>query len=68
MYSEAKGKTQKCICFIIVACHMSEKGPRCFRRGKSNLKTVLKSLQCALLEYVCCPKFFFGYQNVFEIC
>ena len=28
----------------IVACHMSEKGPRCFRRGKSNLKTVLESL------------------------
>ena len=34
------GKSQK----VIVACHMSEKGPRCFRRGKSNLKTVLESL------------------------
>ena len=29
---------------LIVACHMSEKGPRSFWRGKSNLKTVLESL------------------------
>ena len=54
--------------FRVVACHIYEKSPRCFRTGKSNLKTVLESLLRTLQENVCCPKLFFGYENVFEVC
>ena len=35
---------------------MSEKGVRCFFRGKSNLKTVLESLRGLLLGIQCCQK------------
>ena len=31
---------------------------RCFRRGKSNLKTVLESSKHLLSENICCPNFF----------
>ena len=39
---------QQTRCAHIVACHMSEKGPRCFRRGKSNLnnKNLYKNSSC----------------------
>ena len=38
----------------IVGAVMSEKGVRCFFRGKSNLKTVLESLRRLLLGIQCC--------------
>ena len=44
--------------YIIVGAVMSEKGVRCFFRGKSNLKTVLESLRGLLLGIQCCQKIF----------
>ena len=42
----------------LVGAVMSEKGVRCFFRGKSNLKTVLESLRGVLLGIQCCQKIF----------
>ena len=42
----------------VVGAVISEKGVRCFFRGKSKLKTVLESLRGVLLEIQCCQKIF----------
>ena len=54
----AIGGSSRCRLVLIVGAVVSEKGVRCFFRGKSNLKTVLVSLRGVLLGIQCCQKIF----------
>ena len=46
--------------FTIVGAVMSEKGVRCFFRGKSNLKTVLESLRGIIRNSMLAKNIFHG--------